>query len=268
MKEVIYLYLTTAVHCVIWGSKLWQLRHEGRRKQHVVHFMLMQYRNYVALVLDLAIMELMLIERSRKHREGYSEAEAWFLWAVSMGKYEFEGYQAVSEACVELNDCSILSSVEICIILSIFCIDTLAGLGSFKQFFMQMWSMSHICFGHKSTALSYMSLVYTVWDNYLSKTDIWQTIEDYSERRIAEFWEATKSKICQRYFRVPDGLEPGQEYTIYNVDISGISILRFTVQTQFVLLAVGPEGRRHITLLNGFVALEGDWFSLPTAMAG
>ena len=67
---------------------------------------------------------------------------------------------------------------------------------------------------------------------------------------------------------MPDGLETGREYTIYNVDISGISILRFTVQTQFVLLAVGPEGRRHITLLNGFVAFEGDWFSLPTAMAG
>ena len=67
---------------------------------------------------------------------------------------------------------------------------------------------------------------------------------------------------------MPDGLETGREYMIYNIDISGISILRFTVQTQFVLLAVGPEGRRHITLLNGFVALEGDWFSLPTAMAG
>ena len=79
---------------------------------------------------------------------------------------------------------------------------------------------------------------------------------------------AIKSKICKRYFRVPDGLEPGQEYTIYNVDIGGFSILRFTVQTQFVLLAVGPEGRRHITLLNGFVALDGDWFSLPISLAG
>ena len=89
-----------------------------------------------------------------------------------------------------------------------------------------------------------------------------------SQRRIAEFWEATKSRICQRYFRVPDGLEPGQEYTIRNIDIKGFSILRFTVETQYVLLIVGPEGRRHITLLNGFVALEGDWFSLPSAMAG
>ena len=89
-----------------------------------------------------------------------------------------------------------------------------------------------------------------------------------SLRKIAEFWKATKSKICQRYFRVPDGLEPGQLYTIRNIDIRGFSILRFTVETQFVLLAVGPEGRRRITLLNGFVALEGDWFQLPSAIAG
>ena len=177
------------------------------------------------------------------------------------------GYD-VSRACVELNECSSLSAIEMCAILSILCIDIIAGLGSFKQFFIQMYTTTHICLGHKRTVLSCISLLYTVWDNYVANTNIWERIEDYCERRITEFWEATKSKICRRYFRVPDGLETGREYTIRNIDISGFSFLRFTVETQFVLLAVGPEGKRHITLLNGFVALEGDWIPLPTSLAG
>ena len=119
-----------------------------------------------------------------------------------------------------------------------------------------------------------MSLEYTLWDNYLSQSKIWEGIEEYYENtttklceRIEKYCEISLTKLCERYFKVPDGLEPGNAYIVRNIEIYGFSILRFTVETR-VFPDFDPEGMRHIIVLGGLLDFEGEWFPLPSALAG
>ena len=124
------------------------------------------------------------------------------------------------------------------------------------------------CFGYQSIILSTMSMAYAIWDSYVSQTQIWRGIEDYCEKKMEDCYEFAETKLCEKYFKVPDGLDPGNVYTIRNFEINGFSILRFTIETHFFIFHVGPEGIRHIILLDGLMDFEGEWFPLPSALAG
>ena len=125
---------------------------------------------------------------------------------------------------------------------------------SFAQPHIKKWSLCHLAlvlinFGYEST-FSKVLTVYTIYDNYMA-----QTVEDYCEGMI------------EKYFKIPDGLEPGFEYEIHNIEISGFSILQLTIETQFDV-DFGHEARFNITLLNGRGGIVGEWMQRPSALAG
>lgn len=136
--------------------------------------------------------------------------------------------------------------------------------------------------------MSLTSLIYEICNDDLSQTEVDERIQEIEER-VQEFFENTITKCCEKieeyyeiawtkffekYFKVPDGLEPGHEYTIRDIEVNGFSILRFTVETE-VFPGFGPQGMRHIILMDGLLEHTGyvlelvtGWFPLPSAMAG
>ena len=123
-----------------------------------------------------------------------------------------------------------------------------------------------LCFGQQTITMSLISLVYGTWDDYLSQTKVGEKIEEVHQ----DCWERTKTKLCESYFKVPDGLEPENDYAIHNIEFNGFGILRLDIVTR-VVPDSDPEGIRRITLFDGLAGLlefEGEWFPLPSALAG
>ena len=116
-------------------------------------------------------------------------------------------------------------------------------------------------FGHRSILISVVSLVYDTWDDYLSQIAV--GIEGVYE----EFKEMAKTKFCEKHFKVPDGLNPqNRVYTIRNKEFCGFSIVELRIETR-ALPDSDPEGVRCIRCF-GMVDIYGEWFPLPSALAG
>ena len=118
-----------------------------------------------------------------------------------------------------------------------------------------------ILFGHQSTLISFVSLVYGTWDNFLRQVGISEKIE----RKYEELKEMAKTWICERYFKIPDGLDQ-QHNHIYTTYTIGVGIIEFRIETR-VLPDSRPEGVRCIRCF-GVPVFYGEWFPLPSALAG
>ena len=151
--------------------------------------------------------------------------------------------------------------------------DGFLKMRSFALSRMKEWSLFHlalflISFGCQHILIDGTVLtVYTMYDNYMAQTMTEAAIDDYWDERINQIYEAFETKLCDKYFKIPDGLEPGIEYEIHNIEISGFRILQFSIDTENIQ-EFGHKARRKFTLFNGRIALEGDWIPLPIALAG
>ena len=119
-----------------------------------------------------------------------------------------------------------------------------------------------LLFGHQSILGSLLSLVYGTWDEYLSESEVGARIEGVYE----EYQTLAQIKICEKYFKVPDGLHPDNTYIILNLEVHGFNIVQFRIETRAVPDS-NPVGVRCIRCF-GELNLYGSWFPLPSALVG
>ena len=257
------LFGVTAALCyIIWFSIAKQLAGERRIKQFIIHFVIL------ICYLSMVITKLFMFFENKKH-DNYEET-----LASRQKEIIFAGCSGCCFGIV-LRIFGLPEFIDETLKYIAQMLDNMTQELRIKSFALSRakeLSMCHlalflIIFGYQSTFMSTVITVYTAWDLYVTQTLTWRTIEDYYEKWIDEFYVASLTNFCDMHFKIPDGLEPGFEYEIHNVEIRGFTIVRFTIDTQFTP-EFGYEAARNIILFNGCIELEDDWIPLPSALAG
>ena len=256
--SILLFGLFAHMQLIIWDVKGEQLESEGRIKQFIVYFVFM-------LFYSMAVPDNLLL-------------------FVKNNDYDFSEEKKTLVVCFCLSSLIIIFGGPLNRIANLWenttqdiaCLQRLQDgylrMRSFALSHMKEWSLFHlalflISFGCQSTLDGTVLTLYTIYDNYIAQTMTLSAIDDYLDNRMNQIYKAFETKLCDKYFKIPDGLEPGIEYEIHNIEMSGFRILQFSIDTENIP-EFGHKARRKFTLFNGHIALRGDWIPLPIALAG